>query len=187
MADPSTQFPLGTMFVYTATVPGSFFSSPDDSVSAIAAQLAQDGYQVLTSSVGTPSIFTQIGAATLLSSTPFTVQFTILDNNIDDDLGGAQSGVDGDIAQVTGNPPTSSSITSYTLPKSDVPVTPGVETQTGEPTQVAPGNLNLGLPSLPSLGLGSETMIAIVVIIIVLIAVVAFMPEAPARVIASFR
>lgn len=165
--DQQTPFPAGTIFTYTATLPGySFFSSADDTVNQAAAALAQDGITVLSSSVGSSSLFDQVAAASLFSTTPFTVTLKCQDNNQTDVALDAQQQCDIELGNAAGSPPTSSSITDYQVPA-------GSTVSTGQPGQASLPSAN----PLANLSGGSEALIAIVVIVVVLIVAVLFAPE----------
>lgn len=165
--NPQQPFPQGTIFTYTATLPGySIFSSADDTVNNASQALAQDGIQVLSSSVQSASIFEQVAAASMFSSTPFTVTLKCQDNNVSDVALDAQQQCDLELGNAAGSPPTSSSITDYTPPA-------GTTVQTNQPGQAPPGSPSI----LPSLSFGSEAIIAVVVIVVVLIVAVLLAPE----------
>jgi hypothetical protein len=179
--DPSTSFPTGTVFQYSASIPGFFnsFDTPSAIVNRVAADLSQEGYVVVNSSIGASSILDEIAS---LGGAPFTALLTVQDNNSGDYAGEAQAVCDLAFQQETGNAPTSSSIPTYTPPS-------GSAVNTGLSQQTAPATLGSELGDLvPSINLsgGSETLIAVVVIIVVLIVAVILVPEAPARVVKSF-
>ena len=176
--DPQTPFPSGTQFTYTASLSGGFFSSPQQIVQQITANLAQDGIQVLSNSINTGAL-TDAVLADLSGSSVFSIVLQCLDNNNNDVLLDAQNYCDYEIESVTGSSPASSSITSYTLPT-------GQQVSTNLPGQVAPGSTASILPAF-NLTAGQEALIAVVVIIVVLIVAVILLPENAGRAVAAFR
>lgn len=175
--DPQTPFPSGTQFTYTANIIGGFFSSPQDIVNSVASALSQDGIQVLSNSINTGAITDALLAAAS-GSTNFTVVLQCLDNNSNDVLLDAQQYCDYEFEAQTGAAPSSSSITSYTLPA-------GAAISTGLAGQATPGSSSSILPAFNLTG-GQEALIAIVVIVVVLIVAVILLPENAGRAFKAF-
>lgn len=182
--DAQTPF-TGATFTYEATVAGySYFSSENDTVQQAIAALAQDGITVQSWNVGSESVLQQLGAATMLSTTPFTVTLVCVDNNPGDVAGDAQQQIDIELENASGYNVTST-ITNYQLAN-------GISQASGQvsqPTLNTSGNtLGLSLGSvLGTTPLGSSTTLVIISAILIVALVVYFAPDTPARVVRSFN
>lgn len=181
--DAQTPF-TGATFTYQATVAGySYFSSENDTVQSAIAALAQDGITVQSWSVGSESVLQQLGAATLLSTTPFTVTLVCVDNNPGDVAGDAQQQIDIELENASGYGVTST-ITSYQLAN-------GASQATGQVAQPVLNSGNtLGLSLGDVLGttpLGSSTTLIAIAGILIVALVVYFAPDTPRKVVDSFR